>query len=113
PEDRHALRRGLGKDFPEQLLVTSGLVRMPEHGGNPYDYFHARVMFPIGDRAGRTIAFGGRTIGDEQPKYLNSPETPLFEKGRVLYACAAPRPGLSSVGVGRESAAGSSGLVTG
>jgi DNA primase len=91
PDDRQTLRRALGKDFPEPLLVESGLIRMPEHGGNPYDYFHARVMFPIGDRAGRTIAFGGRVLGDEQPKYLNSPDTPLFEKGRVLYAWAAAR----------------------
>src|SRR6266566_10131374 len=95
PEDRQALRRALGKDFPEQMLVEAGLVRMPEHGGNPYDYFHARVMFPIGDRAGRTIAFGGRTIGDDQPKYLNSPDTPLFEKGRVLYGWAAARANIA------------------
>src|SRR5712691_3645647 len=52
-------------------------------------------MFPIGDRAGRIIAFGGRTIGDDQPKYLNSPDTPVFEKGRVLYAWAAARAGLA------------------
>jgi len=107
PEDRQALRRALGKDFPEPMLVEAGLVRMPEHGGNPYDYFHARVMFPIGDRAGRTIAFGGRTIGDEQPKYLNSPDTPLFEKGRVLYAWAAAR-----ANVGRQDEAETSVIVT-
>ena len=107
PDDRQALRRSLAKEFPEQMLVEAGLVRMPEHGGSPYDYFHARVMFPIGDRAGRTIAFGGRTIGDDQPKYLNSPDTPLFEKGRVLYAWAAAR-----ASVGRDEAAGASVIVT-
>ena len=48
-------------------------------------------MFPIGDRAGRVIAFGGRIIGDGQPKYLNSPDSPLFEKGRVLYGWSAAR----------------------
>jgi DNA primase len=48
-------------------------------------------MFPIGDRSGRVIAFGGRVIGDSQPKYLNSPDTPLFQKGRVLYGWAAAR----------------------
>ena len=112
PDDRQALRRTLGKDFPEQMLVEAGLVRVPEHGGNPYDYFHARVMFPIGDRAGRTIAFGGRTIGDDQPKYLNSPDTPLFEKGRVLYAWAAARAALSAVGGEREDGAGASVIVT-
>src|SRR5271166_6443411 len=52
-------------------------------------------MFPIGDRTGRVIAFGGRIIGDGQPKYLNSPESTLFEKGRVLYGWAAARAGLS------------------
>ena len=48
-------------------------------------------MFPISDRAGRVIAFGGRVLGDGQPKYLNSPDSPLFEKGRVLYGWSAAR----------------------
>jgi DNA primase len=90
PDDRQTLRRALAKDFPEALLAEAGLLRLPEEG-SPYDYFRARAIFPIGDRAGRTIAFGGRTLGEEQPKYLNSPDTPLFEKGRVLYGWAAAR----------------------
>jgi DNA primase len=90
PDDRQTLRRALAKDFPEALLIEAGLLRVPEEG-SPYDYFRARVIFPIGDRAGRTIAFGGRTLGAEPPKYLNSPDTPLFEKGRVLYGWAAAR----------------------
>jgi DNA primase len=90
-EDRQALRRALGKEFPEALLHEAGLLRTPEGGGNPYDYFRGRVMFPIADRAGRVIAFGGRTIGDDQPKYLNSPDTPVFEKGRVLYGLSIAR----------------------
>ena len=94
PEDRQALRRALGGEFPEPLLLESGLLRQPETG-EPYDYFRGRVLFPIGDRAGRVIAFGGRTMGDDQPKYLNSPDTPLFEKGRVLYAWAAARANLA------------------
>src|SRR6266446_5884551 len=94
-DDRQALRRALAGDFPEALLHEAGLLRAPEDGGNPYDYFRGRVMFPIGDRAGRVIAFGARTLGDEQPKYLNSPDTPVFEKGRVLYAWAAARAGLA------------------
>jgi DNA primase len=89
--DRQALRRALGNAFPEALLHEAGLLRMPEAGGSPYDYFRGRVMFPIGDRAGRVIAFGARTLGDDQPKYLNSPDTPLFEKGRVLYGWAQAR----------------------
>src|SRR5712671_5779441 len=90
-DDRQALRRALSSEFPEALLIEGGLLRRPEGGGEPYDYFRGRVLFPIGDRAGRVIAFGGRTMGDDQPKYLNSPDTPLFEKGRVLYAWAAAR----------------------
>jgi DNA primase len=90
PDDRQALRRALAGEYPEALLREAGLVRVPEDGG-AYDYFRGRVIFPIGDRAGRTIAFGGRTLGDDQPKYLNSPDTPLFEKGRVLYGWAAAR----------------------
>jgi DNA primase len=97
PEDRQALRRALSGEFPEALLLEGGLLRQPETG-EAYDYFRGRVLFPIGDRAGRVIAFGGRTMGDDQPKYLNSPDTPLFEKGRVLYAWAAARANL-----GRET----------
>src|SRR5216684_1117168 len=95
PEDRQSLRRALAADFPEPLLHEAGLLRTPEDGGNPYDYFRGRVMFPIGDRAGRVIAFGARALGDDQPKYLNSPDTPVFEKGRMLYAWAAARAGLA------------------
>jgi len=94
PDDRHSLRRALAGEYPEALLREAGLLRVPEDGGTPYDYFRGRVMFPIGDRAGRTIAFGARTMGDDQPKYLNSPDTPVFEKGRVLYAWAAARANL-------------------
>ncbi|HEY3910217.1 MAG TPA: DNA primase [Stellaceae bacterium] len=88
--DRRALRRALAGDFPEPLLVEAGLLHRPE-AGEPYDYFRDRVMFPIGDRAGRVIAFGGRVLADGQPKYLNSPDSPVFEKGRVLYGWSAAR----------------------
>src|SRR5437870_4416581 len=74
PPDRQSLRRALAGDFPEELLREAGLLRVPDDGGAPYDYFRGRVMFPIGDRAGRVIAFGARTLGDDQPKYLNSPD---------------------------------------
>src|SRR5207237_8669752 len=102
--DRHALRRALSPDFPEALLIEGGLLRRPEGGGESYDYFRGRVLFPIGDRAGRGIAFGGRTMGDDQPKYLNSPDTPLFEKGRVLYAWAAARTNLARSETGEAPA---------
>ena len=77
--------------MPEALLLEAGLLRKPEGGGESYDYFRNRVIFPIGDRRGRIIAFGGRVMDDGQPKYLNSPETPLFQKGRNLYGWALAR----------------------
>jgi DNA primase len=93
PDDRQALRRGLLGNFSESLLTEAGLLRRSSNAdaGEPSDYFRSRVMFPIGDRSGRVIAFGGRVIGDGQPKYLNSSETPLFEKGRMLYGWSAAR----------------------
>ncbi len=83
PDDRQALRRGLSGDFPEALLIEAGLLRrsLSADAGEPIDYFRSRVMFPIGDRSGRVIAFGGRVIGDGQPKYLNSPEIRSSRRG--------------------------------
>ncbi|MBR0643684.1 DNA primase [Plastoroseomonas hellenica] len=66
-------------------LLEAGLVREGEGGEAPRDFFFGRVIFPIRDRRGRVIAFGGRTLGDAQPKYVNSPETPLFSKRRALF----------------------------
>jgi DNA primase len=83
PEGRGFLKAALGRSFPEALLVEAGLLRQGEQGA--LDFFRGRVMFPIFDRAGRVIAFGGRIMGDGQPKYLNSPDTPIFHKGRTLY----------------------------
>ena len=107
-DDRQALRRRLSGDFPESLLIEAGLLRRPSgaHASESIDYFRGRVMFPIGDRSGRIIAFGGRVIDQGQPKYLNSPESLLFEKGRVLYGWAAARAGLS-----REAASTGPGVI--
>src|SRR6185437_14429646 len=93
-EQRDGLKRALAGAFPEPLLIEAGLLRRAE-SGETYDYFRHRIMFPIGDRQGRIIAFGGRVLGDGQPKYLNSPDTPLFQKGRVLYGWAQARAGLA------------------
>jgi DNA primase len=90
PDDRQALRRALGAEFSDPLLIEAGLLRGHD-GGEPSDYFRNRVVFPITDRAGRVIAFGGRVLGDGQPKYLNSPDSALFEKGRVLYGWPVAR----------------------
>ena len=74
-----------GGESLQKLLLESGLLKVSDKGRAPYDGFRDRIIFPIRDRRGRTIAFGGRVLGDEKPKYLNSPETPLFHKGRELY----------------------------
>lgn len=86
PNDWHALGSYLtGKGYSSDDLLVSGLVIAQDSGTGYYDRFRNRVIIPIRDHAGRTIAFGGRVLDDSQPKYLNSPETPLFEKGRVLF----------------------------
>jgi len=74
----------LDNDGIEQAL-TAGLLVRREDNGRTYDKFRDRVMFPIRDSRGRTIGFGGRVLGDGKPKYLNSPETPVFHKGQELY----------------------------
>jgi DNA primase len=90
PDTRDALKRALGTRFPEALLIEAGLVRLVEDRDS-YDFFRGRVIFPIADKAGKIIAFGGRTMGDGQPKYLNSPDTPIFDKGRTLYGAHLAR----------------------
>jgi DNA primase len=77
-----ALRR---EGIPTAKIVEAGLAIQPDDEREPYDRFRGRVMFPINDRRGRIIAFGGRVMGAGEPKYLNSPETPLFHKGANLY----------------------------
>jgi DNA primase len=83
-----------GRDGIEvSQLLEGGLLISPEdRGGAPYDRFRGRVTFPISDRRGRVIAFGARALGDAQPKYLNSPDTPLFHKGQQLYGMAVAFP---------------------
>ena len=74
------------KGISEHDMAELGLIAIPEDKSRrSHDFFRDRVMIPIMDKAGRVIAFGGRIMGDGQPKYLNSPETPLFNKRRVLY----------------------------
>ena len=78
-----------GHRIPNALLLELGLVKESQKGGRePYDAFRGRVIFPIEDLSGRVVAFGGRILGDAEehvPKYLNSPETPIYTKGRTLY----------------------------
>lgn len=80
------LLRSLGKEAEDQrLLIESGLLVHQEDRNKIYDRFRDRIMFPIRDVRGRVIGFGGRVLGDEKPKYLNSPESPVFHKGEELY----------------------------
>lgn len=72
--------------YKDSVLEASGLLVKRKQAAGYYDRFRARIMFPIWDNQGRTIAFGGRVYGDEEPKYLNSPETPIFHKSKTLYA---------------------------
>ncbi len=91
PDTKTALRGALMSDtLPEAMLIEAGLLIRPDNG-TPYDRFRGRVIFPITDRRGRVIAFGARILGEGTPKYLNSPDTPLFNKGRVLYGMATAR----------------------
>lgn len=93
PDSRTKLRETL-KAYGDAMLVEAGMLIQVE-GKEPYDRFRGRLMIPIKDARGRVIGFGGRIIGEGEPKYLNSPETPLFDKGRTLYnldrAAAASR----------------------
>jgi DNA primase len=91
PNSRSNLKTALLREgIPEDLMIAAGLLIKPDRdngrGTDSYDRFRGRLMFPIQDRRSRVIAFGGRILGDGEPKYLNSPETPLFHKGRELYA---------------------------
>ena len=80
------LMKHLGGDSLQQkALIDAGLLIENAETGKRYDRFRDRVMFPIRDSRGRVIAFGGRVLGDDKPKYLNSPETPVFHKGQELY----------------------------
>ena len=85
PDSRNALKRALA-DLGEDKLIETGMLIRPEEGDKAsYDRFRGRLMIPIRDPRGRVIGFGGRIIDQGEPKYLNSPDTVLFDKGRTLY----------------------------
>ncbi len=99
PDGRTALKDAmLARKVPEQQLVDAGMLIRPEDGGPSYDRFRDRLMFPIADAQGRVVGFGGRALGDAPAKYLNSPETPLFHKGRLLYNHAQARAAARAAG---------------
>jgi len=97
PDSRGALKTALAdptkdSDINIGQMLEGGLLILPDDGRDPYDRFRGRVTFPITDRRGRVIAFGARALGSSEPKYLNSPDTPLFHKGQVLYGMATAWP---------------------
>lgn len=94
--DRHDLKR-VFPNYEEAVLVESGLV-VAADDGRRYDRFRARLMFPIRSRKGEVIGFGGRLIAAGEPKYLNSPETPLFSKSHELYGLWENRQGIRTEG---------------
>jgi DNA primase len=95
PDDWQGLK-AVFAEYEDKALVECGLVI--ENEGKRYDRFRDRVMFPIFSARGAVIGFGGRVIADGEPKYLNSPETPLFEKGREVYGLVQARDSIRSAG---------------
>src|ERR1700694_4443438 len=84
PSGGEALLRVIKQKYPEKVLEVSGLFSR-DQSGRVYDRFRRRIMFPIANESGKIVAFGGRALGDDLPKYLNSPETPVYSKSNVLY----------------------------
>jgi DNA primase len=95
PEGWQSLKEAF-PSYDDKVLVETGLVIEGE--GKRYDRFRDRIMFPIFNTRGAVIGFGGRVIGDGEPKYLNSPETPLFEKGREVYGLTHAREAIRTAG---------------
>jgi DNA primase len=85
PSGGDALLCHLKIKYPEKLLSESGLISRDQSGGRLFDRFRRRITFPISNESSKIVAFGARALGDDQPKYLNSPETPIYSKSNVLY----------------------------
>ncbi len=85
PSGGDALLRQLKPKYNEKLLVDSGLVSRDQSAGRLFDRFRRRITFPISNESGKIVAFGARALGEDMPKYLNSPETPIYSKSNVLY----------------------------
>src|SRR5712692_886240 len=94
PSGGDALLRQLKPKYNEKLLVDSGLVSRDQNAGRLFDRFRRRITFPISNESGKIVAFGGRALGDDQPKYLNSPETPIYSKSNVLYHMDRAKEGI-------------------
>jgi DNA primase len=97
PDDWNSLQAEFPGEYGGKVMLDTGLV-IDSDKGSRYDRFRGRVMFPIRSTRGAVIGFGGRVIGAGEPKYLNSPETPLFEKGRELYGLFEARQAIRAAG---------------
>jgi DNA primase len=84
-----------GQGFQDAMIEEVGLARRPDDGRDLYSFFRNRVIFPVADRRGRTVAFGGRIMDGDGPKYINSPDNPLFHKGSLLYGMSRARQAAS------------------
>jgi DNA primase len=93
----HLVRELRARGFDDRVMIDAGLARRGR-GGVSYDYFRDRLMFPTWDIQGEPVGFGGRILGDGQPKYLNSPETPIYKKSRLLYGLDRARREIQRVG---------------
>ena len=92
PADRNRIIKALvNAETPVERLIEAGLAKPPENDSKPYGFFKDRVIFPVSDRRGRVVAFGARLLAGEGPKYLNSPDTPVFHKGKLLFNLANAR----------------------
>ncbi|MGB0843468.1 MAG: DNA primase [Alphaproteobacteria bacterium] len=99
PTSNNAIQTYLrAEGFSQDDILLAGLARKPDDGRPAYDFFRDRLMFSICDRQDRPVAFGGRILGDGNPKYLNSPDTPLFDKGATLFGISFARPAALSKG---------------
>jgi DNA primase len=94
PSGGDVLLKHLKQKYPEKLLTESGLVSRDQSSGRLFDRFRRRITFPIANESGKIVAFGCRALGDDQPKYLNSPETPIYSKSNVLYHLDRAKDGM-------------------
>jgi DNA primase len=96
PSDSQALiKKLIGESYKMEELVAVGLAKKSEDRNEYYSFFRNRLIFPVGDRKGRTVAFGGRVLDDGEPKYLNSPDHALFHKGKLLYGLSRARAAIA------------------
>lgn len=100
PDDWHALHQALGRELDDSALLDAGLLGRSDKSGRLYDRFRNRLMFPIHSASGKLVGFGGRTLGDDRAKYVNTAETPSFRKGELLYGLHRAKRALRDSGRG-------------